>query len=534
MVVSHGCIEKKQWWLTNKQIVDMYVKDARTLIDSGEHSNIASAINLLDAALALSSRCEAAMELKATALLHLRRFKEVADMLQDYIPSLKMISDNSSSSFDNYSRERVKLLSAYADSDTRSEQSCMCFSVSDLKKKVMAGLVKNRNREGEWRYLILGQACCHLGLLEDAMALLQTGKRLASAAFRRESVCWSDDSFTFSGNQQQTASESICHLVSYIKLLLRRKAAAIAAAEAGLHTESIRHFSKIVDRRRSIPQNFLAECYMQRAAAFKSAGRIAEAIGDCNRTLSLDPSCVEALHTRALLFETINCLTDSLHDLEHLKLLHNSILRDRKLPGPAWKRQTVGYNEIPAKLRSISTKIENLKQRVASGEIGSVDYYALFGLRRGCSQSELERSHLLLTLRHKPDKFINFIDRCEFSDDGDVDSVKERARMSGLLLFRLIQRGYTSLMRIVLDEQALDKQRKMMKHDEHVHQQISSKSVEIVTMRNNNNNNNKGNEGEKKNAFKGVFCRDLSVVGNLLSQTGFNRPIQVKYEGLSC
>lgn len=138
------------------QIVDMYVKDARTLIDSEEHSNIASAISLLDAALALSSRCEAAMELKATALLHLRRFKEVADMLQDYIPSLKLTSDNSSSSssssFDNNSRERAKLLSGDADSDTRSEQSCMCFSVSDLKKKVMAGIVKNRNREGEWRY----------------------------------------------------------------------------------------------------------------------------------------------------------------------------------------------------------------------------------------------------------------------------------------------------------------------------------------------------------------------------------------------
>ncbi|XP_076890193.1 uncharacterized protein LOC143541195 [Bidens hawaiensis] len=537
MVVTsppHGCIEKKHWWLTNKQIVDMHVKDARSLIASEEQSNIASAINLLDAALALSPRCEAALELKATALLHLRRFNEVADMLQDYIPSLKMTSDDSSSSSstdNSNSRERVKLLSTDADSDARSEQSCTCFSVSDLKNKVMAGLAKNRHREGQWRYLILGQACCHLGLMEDAMALLQTGKRLASAAFRRESVCWSDDSFTFSGNQPQTYSESICHQVSHIKLLLRRKTAAIAAAEAGLHTESIRHFSKIVDGRRSVPQNFLAECYMQRAAAYKSAGRIAEAIADCNRTLSLDPSCIEVLHTRASLFEAINCLTDSLHDLEHLKLLHNSILRDRKLPGPVWKRQTVGYNEIPAKLRSISTKIENLKQRVASGEIGNVDYYALFGLRRGCSRSELERSHLLLTLRHKPDKSINFIDRCEFSDIGDADSVKERARMSGLLLFRLIQRGYTSMMRTVLDEQALDKPRKKMIHDEHVHQQISSKSVDMVTVR---NNSNKRNEGETKNAIKGVFCRDLAVVGNLLSQTGFNRPIQVKYEGLSC
>ncbi|KAI3732528.1 hypothetical protein L1987_63733 [Smallanthus sonchifolius] len=301
---SYGCIKKKHWWLTNKQIVDMYVKDARSLIASQEQSNIASAINLLDAALALSPRCETAMELKATCLLRLRRFKEVADMLQDYIPSLKMASDDTSSftsSSDNNSqslaREQVKLLSDGGELPTRSEQSVKCFSVSDLKKRVMAGLVKNRNKEGQWRYLIL------------------------------------------------------------------------------------------------------------------------------------------ALTTRASLFESINCLPDSLHDLEHLKLLYNSILRDRKLPGPAWKRQTSPYHEIPEKLR-------------------------------------------------------------------------------------LIQRGYTNLMRIVLDDEALEKQRKKLKLDEHEHQEQSS------------NSNSKS--VEKKNAFQGVFCRDLAVVGSLLCQTGFNRPIQVKYEGLSC
>ncbi|KAL7583423.1 hypothetical protein Lser_V15G41517 [Lactuca serriola] len=554
---SRGCIEKKHWWLTNKKIVDMYVKDARSLIASQEQSNVASALNLLDAALALSPRFEMALELKATALLHLRRFKEVADMLQDYIPSLslKMASDDSSvssSSSDNnsqpLSRERVKLLSA----PTRSEQSFKCFSVSDLKKRVMAGIGKNRDKEGQWRYLVLGQACCHLGLMEDAMALLQTGKRLASAAFRRESVCWTDDSFTSSavtftfGNQPQTPpraeSESICNLVSHIKLLLRRKTAAIAAAEAGLHSEAIRHFSKIVDGRRGAPQGFLAECFMHRASAYRSSGRIAEAIADCNRTLALDPSCIEALSTRASLFETIRCLPDSLHDLEHLKLLYNSILRDRKLPGPAWKRQNVGYGEIPGKLCSIAVKIQEQKQRVGSGELGNVDYYALMGLRRGCSRSELERAHLLLTLRHKPDKSTSFIDRCQFADERDIDSIKDRAKMSALLLFRLIQRGYTNLMRLVLDEEASEKQRKKScaANDVQLHQQqhsISSskpKSVNVKMAKRNHHHHHHHQVENKNNAFQGVFCRDLAVVGNLLSQAGFNRPIPVKYEALSC
>ena len=137
------------------QIVDKYLKDARSLIATQEQSDIASALTLLDAALALSPRLEQALELKARSLLYLRRFKDVADMLQDYIPSLKMAYDDSGSenSSQSLSRERVKLLSSSnssSDSEGR-DPSFKCFSVSDLKKKVMAGLCKNCDKEGQWR-----------------------------------------------------------------------------------------------------------------------------------------------------------------------------------------------------------------------------------------------------------------------------------------------------------------------------------------------------------------------------------------------
>ncbi|KAH6824023.1 Heat shock protein DnaJ with tetratricopeptide repeat-containing protein [Perilla frutescens var. hirtella] len=557
--------EKKHWWLTNKKMVERYVREAKMLIATQEQSEIAAALGLLEAALALAPRMEVALELKARCLLHLRRFKEVADMLQDYIPSLRMAasddtsscgsSDNSSSQL---SRERVKLLSSGGDSLSGDEPAFKCFSVSDLKKKVMAGLCKNVEKEGQWRYSVLGQACCHLGLMEEAMVLLQTGKRLATAAFRRESISLSDDIFSFNkfpnsgenliNNQPQTPpkteSESISHLLCHIKLLIRRKTAAIAALDAGLYSEAIRHFSKILDGRRGAPQGFLSECYVHRASAFRSAGRLAEAIADCNRALALETSCIDALTIRANLFESIRCLPDSLHDLEHLKLLYNSILRDRKLPGPVWKRQSVQYREIPGKLCSLASKMQQLKQRVAAGETGNVDYYALIGLRRGCSRSELERAHLLLTLKHKPDKSSSFIERCEFADEKEVDSVRDRAKMSCLLLYRLIQRGYTSVMSTILDEEAAEKQRKKAAAAVVVHQQqlppSGDKVMQVAAANNNNNNNKMENKATAiiktppPSVFQGVFCRDLTVVGNLLSQAGFNRPIPVKYEALSC
>ncbi|KAK6129445.1 hypothetical protein DH2020_036811 [Rehmannia glutinosa] len=536
--------EKKHWWLTNKKMVDRYVREAKMLIATQQQSEIAAALLLLEAALAVAPRMEVALELKARCLLYLRRFKEVADMLQDYIPSLKMvISDDTSSSgsSDNsstqLSKERVTLLSANGYSLDGNEPAFKCFSVSDLKKKVMAGLFKNVEKEGQWRYSVLGQACCHLGLMEDAMVLLQTGKRLATAAFRRESISLTDDIFSFkkfslsgenlTNNQTETPpkteSESISHLLCHIKLLIRRKTAAIAALDAGLYSEAIRHFSKILDGRRGAPQGFLSECYVHRASAYRSAGRIAEAIADCNRALALDTSCIEALAIRATLFETIRCLPDSLHDLEHLKLLYNSILRDRKLPGPVWKRQSVQYREIPGKLCSLASKIQQLKQRVAAGETGNVDYYALIGLRRGCSRSELERAHLLLTLKHKPDKSSSFIDKCEFADEKDVDSVRDRAKMSALLLYRLIQKGYTSVMTIILDEEAAEKQRKKTAQyqAQPVHDQVSVARVESIPVGISEVGSGNSNKIENKPAittspatvFQGVFAGILQQLG---------------------
>ncbi|CAA0828252.1 Heat shock protein DnaJ with tetratricopeptide repeat [Striga hermonthica] len=557
--------EKKYWWLTNRKMVERYVREAKMLIATQEQGEIAAALGLLEAALAMAPRMEVALEMKARCLLHLRRFKEVADMLQDYIPSLKMpVSDETSSSGSSdgsstqLSRERVKLLSSAGDSLGEAEPAFRCFSVSDLKKKVMAGLCKNVEKEGQWRYSVLGQACCHLGLMEEAMVLLQTGKRLAAAAFRRESISLPDDIFSFNRlplssdpshpqNPPRTESDSITHLLCHIKLLIRRKTAAAAALDAGLHSEAIRHFSKILDGRRGAPQNFLSECYVHRASAYRSAGRIAEAIADCNKALALDTSSIDALTTRAALFETIRCFPDSLHDLEHLKLLYNSILRDRKLPGPVWRRQSVMYREIPGRLCSLASKIQQLKQRLAAGESSNVDYYALIGLRRGCSRSELERAHLLLMLKHKPDKSSGFMERCEFADEKEIESVKDRARMSALLLYRLIQKGYTSLMAAILEEESAEKQRK----------KAVAGVVETPVMalppaaaagndKNNEDNKNAKNSnvsGNDKKApittppasvFQGVFCRDLAVVGNLLSQAGFNRPITVKYEALSC
>ncbi|XP_047317972.1 uncharacterized protein LOC124921362 [Impatiens glandulifera] len=552
---SSSCPERREkkhwWWLSKHKIAENYVREARCLIATWNHTDIALAINILDSALLLSPTLDLAMELKARSLIYLRRFKEIADMLQDYIPSLSLRFDE-----DDDSSMSSGTGTGTTSSPPHTDQSLFkCFSISDLKKnKIFTSLSNKRggSKEGQWRYLVLGQACFHLGLMEDAMLLLLTGKRLAAEAFRQESISWTEDNFylsvlqTYDGKQKpplppKTESETISQLLSNVKFLIRRKTAAVAALHAGLHSEAVRHLTKLVEGRRNAPQGFLilVECYVHRASAYKSLGRIAEAIADCNKALALDPTSMEALSIRASLFETIGCFIESLQDLEQMKLLYNSILSDGRLPGPAWKPQTVQCREVIGRVCCLTTKIQKLKQRGVSsvGESGNiVDYNVLMGLRRdGCSRSEIERAQLLLSLRHKPEKAIGFLDRVELGEEGDMESVRDRAKTSALWLYRLIQKGYSSLTEG--EEEAAMKKKEKNGTSWCLQQALTSENSEPE----NSSPLREEGGGESKQiiiitkpghtiqtVMQGGLCRDLE---NLISEAaGFSHP----FETLSC
>jgi hypothetical protein len=150
---------------------------------------------------------------------------------------------------------------------------------------------------------------------------------------------------------------------------------------------------------------------LPRALAFRSVGTIVDSIADCNITLSLEPKCFHALEARASILET---------NLEHLKFLYNMNLCVRKLfVDLVWKPYNVRYNEILEKIRTITTKVEQLKRKMDNAEEFNVDYYVVMGLPRECDLSELERVYCVLDLRHKPKTTIRFITR-ELHDEHDV------------------------------------------------------------------------------------------------------------------
>ena len=158
------------------QVIDKYLREARSILAAAPEAgggDAVAALGLVDAALELSPRMEAALELRARALLALRRYREVAEMLRDYIPSCgKACSGDdtssssssaaasvlSSSSGDLGTISRAKLLSPDrhrsddAEPDARPVRSFRCFDISELKRRVLAGLSKNPNTDTQWRY----------------------------------------------------------------------------------------------------------------------------------------------------------------------------------------------------------------------------------------------------------------------------------------------------------------------------------------------------------------------------------------------
>jgi hypothetical protein len=92
----------------------------------------------------------------------------------------------------------------------------------------------------------------------------------------------------------------------------------MAALDAGLPAEAVRHFTKILEARRGVlPHPF--------AAAFQAGSRPADAIADCNRSLALDPAYIQALRARADLLQSVGAVADCLRDLDHLKLLQGGV-----------------------------------------------------------------------------------------------------------------------------------------------------------------------------------------------------------------
>ncbi|KAI5057402.1 hypothetical protein GOP47_0027417 [Adiantum capillus-veneris] len=477
---------KRHCCFTTVQLAEKNFRYAKELISTGKREDFQGALLHLDTALELHPNLEKALELKARVLLYLKRFKEVVELLHEFLPGEKLAEEHVNVTLkqptlaeETHMQRQVsvtKLRRRISSGTMLAWERVQRFhgegspewwrqsSISKLRQKLSPRSYKGEPKEGlGWRYLVLGQACCHLGMMEDAMLLLQSGKRTASAASRRYSNGMRDDNFCseISFETMHSAEfDLVNHMLANIKLLLRRRAAAEAALEAGLYTESVRHFTKILDNPRSTPPGFIEDCYLHRAIAFQATGRVVDAIADCNRTLALNPRCTKALSVRASLHEMVKSFSECLLDLQQLKMIYDALLR-RQQASADWSafRRSSGQDDLSAvnimgSLDYINSKIMATRRRLCSRTC-SLAARTILDLPQHCSMEDVEKAYLLLSLKHSPDKAALFVENCTYQDRSrDMKTVKEEARSSALRLSHLIHKAYTKLLSVISEEEA--------------------------------------------------------------------------------
>nr|CAD1828546.1 unnamed protein product [Ananas comosus var. bracteatus] len=524
--------EKKHWWLSNKKIVDRYLREARALIARRDASDVAAAVGLLDAALAVAPRLEAALELRARSLLALRRYRDVAEMLEEYMPSYRGGAgagddDSSGGSLggggggsSGEQSSRAKLLSPERE---RSDLgggggggSFRCFSVSDLKRRVLGigpGLLQFGADGGRHGAAPDGPPPRLRRLPPRERLLVRRQLRLRRRILPAAAASGVGVGVPPAGAHQAPPPPPGRRLRRPRRRPPRRGRAPLR--------EDPRRPPRVLGRRRRgsrrRPPLRLRRVVPRRPRRrLPRRGRPADAAADLNRALALDPASVPALRARAALLESLGALPDALRDLDHLKLLYDAMLRDRRVP--TWRRahRDVSYRDVPAGLRALCARIQELRRH-------------------------LERAHLLLALKHKPEKAVAFVDRIHLADEHrDLDAVRDQARMSALILCRMLQKGYASIMAMVMNEEAAEKQRAKetaaAAAAAAAQQAVAIAAVAAASKVALQEEKSSGAAAVAATApvYQGVFCRDMAVVGSLLSQVGFNRAIPVKYEALSC
>jgi len=146
------------------QVIDKYLREARSILAAAPEAgggDAVAALGLVDAALELSPRMEATLELRARALRWdyiPRRGKACSGDDTSSSSSSAAAPLLSSGSGDLGTISRAKLLSPDrhrsddAEPDARPVRSFRCFDISELKRRVLAGLSKNPNTDTRWRY----------------------------------------------------------------------------------------------------------------------------------------------------------------------------------------------------------------------------------------------------------------------------------------------------------------------------------------------------------------------------------------------
>ncbi|KAG8085382.1 hypothetical protein GUJ93_ZPchr0010g8527 [Zizania palustris] len=233
-----------------------WISQSKELLNKRTVPEATMALELISNALQISSHSDKLMEMKAEALLTLRKYEEVIQLCQETV--------------------------VLAEKNSSVSETTEC-----------SGRL--------WRTYLICKTYFLLGKLEDALELLNKHQQVTHV---KES-------------DGRTSPECFSSLSTTVRELLSHKAAGNESFQARRYSEAVEQYSAALACN-SDSRPFSAVCFCNRAAAYQALGQVTDAIADCSLAMVLDANYPKAISRRATLYEMIRDYGQAANDLQKL------------------------------------------------------------------------------------------------------------------------------------------------------------------------------------------------------------------------
>uniref|UniRef100_A0ACD5TAA7 Uncharacterized protein n=1 Tax=Avena sativa TaxID=4498 RepID=A0ACD5TAA7_AVESA len=362
-----------------------WISQSRELLTKRTLPDAKTALEFISSALEISTHSDNLMEMKAEALLTLRRYEEVIELCQETV-------------------------------DLAERNSVLINANGEPNKSSASG--KAECSVTLWRPYLICKSYFLLGKLDEALDLLKRHELVTP-------VKESDGS---------TALKCFSSLSTSIRQLLSFKAAGNESFQARRYSEAVEQYSAALACN-SESRPFSAVCFCNRAAAYQALGQLTDAIADCSLAIVLDADYPKAISRRATLYEMIRDYGQSANDLRRLISL---LQKQANKPGVSPKVVNKHSDLKQARARLLSVEDEARKDT-------PLNLYLVLGVEPSCSPPDIKKAYRKAALRHHPDKATQLLVRNENADDGFWRDVAKEVYADADHLFKTIGEAYNIL-----------------------------------------------------------------------------------------
>ncbi|CAD5171111.1 unnamed protein product [Musa acuminata subsp. malaccensis] len=375
--------------LQKAQQVAGYVVQCEELLLKRTSNEVAKALHMISDSLSICTHSEKLMEMKAEALLLLRRYEEVIQFCEQTME--------------------------HAERNVLSGTNVQLSKVDNFEDIQVISVRL-------WRWCLISESNFYLGRLEEALDLLKKQDKMKNIVEKNSSG----------------PSGASTSLFVTVRELLRLKAAGNDAFKEGRHVDAIEHYSAaLACSTESRP--FAAICFCNRAAAYQAMGQIADAIADCSLAIALDPSYLKAISRRATLHEMIRDYGQASNDLHKLISLLEKQPKDNDNQDGALERSISNNGDLSQARLRLSTVEEESRKEIP------LDMYMILGIEPSSSAADVKKAYRKAALRHHPDKAGQLLARSENLDNGVWREMAEEVHRHADRLFKMIGEAYSVL-----------------------------------------------------------------------------------------